>query len=188
MTAQSKPPVLYLPNFIAGQEATVLFDKLVASIPWEQKTITFYGKVRPVPRLTCWFGDVAYSYSGIVNLPQAWTADLDSLRTAAETVSGASFNSCLANLYRCGNDSVGWHADDEVELGPRPTIASVSLGAVRTFRLRHVASGATYDYELASGSLLVMHGSCQADWVHCVPKRARVAEPRINLTFRRFLT
>jgi alkylated DNA repair dioxygenase AlkB len=103
-----------------------------------------------------------------------------------EERTAVSYNSCLANLYRDGNDSVSWHADDETELGPNPTIASLSFGAPRIFKLKHRASGATFDYELLPGSLLVMYGRCQDDWVHAIPKRARVAGPRINLTFRRF--
>src|SRR5262245_31463674 len=112
------PPVHYFPNFIRQSDANDLFDRLVATIPWEQKEITLYGRAKPVPRRTCWFGDVAYSYSGIVNRPQPWTLELLALRRLVEHETAAPYNSCLANLYRDGNDSVGWHADNELELGP----------------------------------------------------------------------
>lgn len=188
MTKVVEPPVLYVPAFIRRNEAAELFDELIASIPWEQKTITLYGKARPVPRLTCWFGDAPYSYSGIVNCPQPWTSQLLALRRLVEESTAASFNSCLANLYRDGKDSVGWHADNEIELGPAPTIASMSLGAPRIFKLKHIATGTTVTYDLLPGSLLVMYGACQTDWLHAVPKRTRVAGGRINLTFRKFNT
>lgn len=186
MTSRAEPPAVYFPTFIPAHEASQLFDRLAETIPWEQKEITLYGKARPVPRQTCWFGDSAYSYSGIINRPRPWTDELLLLRGLIEEKTAASYNSCLANLYRDGNDSVGWHSDNEVELGPTPTIASLSLGAPRVFKLRHVATGITFDYELLPGSLLIMYGSCQTDWLHAVPKRTRVAGPRINLTFRKF--
>lgn len=189
---QCVPPVSYLPTFLNEDEARPLFDSLLASIPWESKTIQMYGKTVAVPRLTCWFGCTSYKYSGIVNHPQPWNDILIDLRHCIERECGANFNSCLANLYRNGYDSVGWHADDEVELGPRPVIASLSLGAVRTFKLRHVASGHTVDYILPSGSLLIMRDTCQTEWVHALPKRVgskyeKIMGARINLTFRTFM-
>lgn len=186
MNTLLEPPVLWFPTFIPSNEARRLFDRLARTIPWEQKEIALYGKTRPVPRLTCWFGDAEYSYSGIVNSPQPWTDELVALLELIEEKTASNYNSCLANLYRDGNDRVGWHSDNEVELGPTPTIASLSVGAPRIFKLKHVGTGTTVDHELLPGSLLVMYGRCQTEWLHSVPKRARVAGPRINLTFRKF--
>lgn len=188
MNTALEPPVRYVPGFIAADEASRLFDELARAIPWEQQQIVLFGKARAVPRLTCWFGESAYTYSGIVNRPRPWTRELLAVRELVEEQADLSFNSCLANLYRDGGDSIGWHADDEVELGPTPTIASVSVGAPRIFKLKHRASGVTLEHELLPGSLLVMYGPCQTDWLHAVPKRARVSGPRINLTFRNFTT
>lgn len=186
MTATRQPPVQYMESFVAPDEAEQLFDLLYTTVPWEQKHITMFGKTLPVPRETCWFGETGYAYSGIRNDPHPWTAELLCLREEIEKQTGGSYNSCLANLYRDGSHKVDWHADNEPGLGPTPMIASLSLGATRTFKLRHVETKTTFDYELHSGSLLVMYGSCQTEWLHAVPRRSRVDQPRINLTFRSF--
>jgi alkylated DNA repair dioxygenase AlkB len=142
------------------------------------------------PRLTAWYGDATarYSYSGLDLTPQPWTPALLALRTQVEQATGVTFNSVLLNLYRTGQDSMGWHADDEPELGPEPVIASISLGATRRFRLRPRHSQqlphAPLGLDLPSGSLLVMRGTTQQHWQHAVPKTARPVGPRLNLTFR----
>ena len=171
MTPPRAVPVRYVANFLSSHEARETHAQLTRTIPWEQKSLTIFGTSRLVPRLTCWFGDTTYTYSGVSNVPRAWTTELAAVRSAVEAEVGSGFNSCLANLYRDGSDSVGWHADNEPELGPRPIIASVSLGTARAFKLRHVESGVTHTLELAAGSLLVMQETCQVEWVHCVPKR-----------------
>ena len=179
-----EPPVRYIEDFLQSSLAAELYKRLVEELPWEQRTITMFGRTSDVPRLTCWLGDAAYTYSGITNHPNPFTSDLDLLRRRCEEVVGARFNSCLCNLYRDGNDSMDWHSDDEPELGDRPVIASVSLGASRTFRMRHKATRETRNIELAGGSLLIMDGDCQLEWEHSLPKRKRVHDARINLTFR----
>lgn len=147
-----------------------------------------YGRELLSPRLTAWYGDPGgeYSYSGVSHTPLAWTAPLLRLKHQVELATEAKFNSALLNLYRDGNDSVAWHSDDERELGPRPQIASLSLGAQRTFSLKHKARRdlPRVDLELTHGSLLWMGGTCQQHWLHQIPKRKRVTEPRINVTFR----
>ena len=152
---------------------------------WQQRTFAMYGREVKQPRLTAWWGDAgaSYAYSGIVNEPQPWPMWLDDVRRRVAEATGARYNSCLGNLYRDGNDSVALHADDEPELGPEPTIASLSLGASRRFQLRHAAA-APIDLTLDDGDLLVMSGPMQREWKHAVPKMARVTEPRVNLTFR----
>ncbi len=165
----------------------LLAQTLTREIAWKQESIRLFGRERAMPRLTAWYGDpdATYTYSGLRNEPAPWTADLLDLRCRVEDAAGARFNGVLLNCYRSGSDSMGWHADDEGELGPQPTIAAVSLGAVRRFRLRHRTDPSrTVEQALEPGSLLVMSGRSQECWLHAVPKQSSVREPRINLTFR----
>src|SRR5262249_13523909 len=138
-----------------------------------------------------WYGDrgASYVYSGLRNEPQPWTPALSELRAGVEASAAHTFNSVLLNYYRDGNDSMGWHRDNEPELGPRPLIASVTLGATRRFRFREVRPAVagnrkTHEIELTHGSLLVMRGETQSAWEHGIPKVRDLTDPRINLTFR----
>lgn len=166
-------------------ERLVLLSRLRDLSCWQQRVFEFAGKRVMQPRLTAWWGDpgASYVYSGIRNEPQSWPAWIRDLRDRIADATGARFNSCLGNLYRDGRDSVVLHADDEPELGPEPTIASLSLGASRRFQLRH-PTAAPIDMTLDDGDLLVMSGPMQCAWTHGVPKMARVDGPRVNLTFR----
>jgi alkylated DNA repair dioxygenase AlkB len=117
--------------------------------------------------------------------PLPWLHPLHELRRLVSKAAGCNFNSVLVNLYRDGNDSMGWHSDNEPELGAAPVIASISLGATRDFHVRsRRGAGDVQSIPLTHGSLLVMHGSSQSEWQHALPRRKRVTEPRINLTFR----
>ena len=185
--------LLFDPHFLPLAEAEVLFAQLSAEVAWEQRCIRIYGKEMPQPRLTAWYGDPAarYSYSGLVWEPRPWTPALLALRQRLEAATGHRFNSVLLNHYRHGRDSMGWHADDEPELGPTPAIASLSLGATRRFRLRarRVPTGPAetpppLGLDLPGGSLLLMRGLTQQHWQHALPKTARPVGPRLNLTFR----
>lgn len=176
--------LFYLPALPLPLPAADLMDRLVADIDWRAETVTVFGRRHLQPRLTAWHGDKAYRYSGLSLAPQPWTPLLSGVRLAVEQASGTSFNSVLLNYYRNERDSMGMHADDEPELGPDPVIASLSLGAVRTFSLRHRRSGQVLRLPLASGSLLVMAGSLQANWLHGIARSTRPAGPRLNLTFR----
>ena len=176
----------------AGEGAPVdgmaLFEALRDGLPWERHRITVYGRTLDAPRLSCWIGDVAYRYSGTQFDPIPWPAVLVPIRARLQRELGAlfgdaSFNSVLANLYRDGADRLGFHRDNEPELGARPLIASVSLGATRRFRFKGRAASVGVD--LTHGSLLVMAGATQQHWLHAVPPTARAVGPRINLTFRR---
>ena len=176
-------------DFMPAGEADTLLRTLTDTVPWEQRSITLFGQRHPQPRLTAWYGDAgsAYTYSGLRWEPLPWLPVLATLRARLEAACDAHFNSVLLNLYRDGQDSMGYHADDEPELGPAPTIASLSLGATRRFRLRPRAGlGAPpLGLDLTNGSLLLMRGQTQQHWQHAIPKTARPAGPRINLTFRR---
>ncbi len=174
--------VAYHPGWVGDHEA--LLGRLEQSLPWEQKDITLFGRTVATPRLTCWFGDVAYVYSGVENRPRPLPPELALLRDRLSELTGVALNSCLANLYRDGTDSMGFHSDDEPELGDRPTICSVSLGARRTFTLRHQASRERWTWPLGEGDLLIMSAESQSDYRHAVPKTTRPLGPRINLTFR----
>src|ERR1700719_4267693 len=157
---------------------------LIDTIPWQVETARIFGREMPIPRMTAWFGDGAYSYSGILHLPAPFPAIIEHLRERAEALSGASFNVAVANLYRSGRDSVGWHSDNEAGLGNRPTIASLSLGGERRFQFRHRETKQTITLGLRMGHWLIMAGETQRFWVHQVPKAAAPAAPRVNLSFR----
>jgi len=185
--------VLLDAHFLSSAEAEALLTELTATTPWRQEPIKLFGKEVMQPRLTSWHGDLgaSYRYSGLLLDPQPWTPALQVLLRQVEAAAGCSFNSVLLNLYRTGQDSMGWHADDEPELGPAPVIASVSLGASRNFRLKprnpqHTAHS-PLTLTLNSGSLLLMRGTTQQHWVHAVPKTALAVTPRLNLTFRRVI-
>jgi alkylated DNA repair dioxygenase AlkB len=178
--------VTYDWDFIDTATADELLRELLGVVPWKQEHLRLYGRAIPFPRLTAWYGDpgAVYTYSGIVNEPRAWTAGLARLRDRLHVALGVRFNSALLNLYRTGSDGMGWHADDEPELGEGPVIASISLGATRRFELRRLPKGDTRGLALEHGSLLVMSGETQRCWKHQVPKETTVRAPRVNLTFR----
>jgi alkylated DNA repair dioxygenase AlkB len=160
---------------------------LIGTMPWQVETARIFGRELAVPRMTAWFGDAAYRYSGILHQPAPLPTIVQCLRERAEALSGASFNSVLLNLYRTGRDSVGWHSDHEAGLGDCPTIASLSLGGARRFQFRHRRTKETITLELKSGDWLMMRGTTQRFWLHQVPKTASPVDPRINLTFRRMI-
>lgn len=177
----------YYPHFFPVQEADALLQQLLSDIGWKQESMMMYGKKVLFPRLMAWYGDAgsAYAFSGTTYSPQPWTAPLRQIRQRVEPVAGEAFNSVLLNLYRNGKDAMGWHADDEPELGINPVIASVNLGAARRFMLRYKQDHQLkYELELQHGSLLIMKGTLQHYWQHQVPKTAVVLPSRINLTFR----
>jgi alkylated DNA repair dioxygenase AlkB len=176
--------VAFDPDWLGAGEAWALFEALHAQLPWERHRITVYGRTLDAPRLSCWIGDAAYTYSGTRFDPHPWPGALADVRARLERELRAGFNSVLANLYRDGRDRLGFHRDNEPELGPEPVIASLSLGATRRFRLRNSASKASLGLDLTHGSLLVMSGATQRNYQHAVPDTARAVSPRINLTFR----
>lgn len=161
-----------------------LLATLVDELDWEQKHLVMFGREVAEPRLSAWYGDEAYTYSGITLEPRPFTPTLERLKAICEHEAGTPFNSVLVNLYRNGDDSMGWHADDEPELGTEPVIASLSLGATRRFKFRHRRTREVIEHDLTGGSLLVMSGASQSGWMHSIPKQKRVIDARVNLTFR----
>lgn len=177
------------PEFIGQDEAAGLHQQLRREIPWEQHRVRIFGRELPAPRLSCWVGDACavYRYSGMRFAPNPWTPTLSTLRARLSDLLGTRFNSVLANRYRNGADGMGWHADNEPELGPQPLIASLSFGAPRRFLLRTQDRSQRAELLLGHGSLLVMEGDMQARTQHSLPKTARPIGERINLTFRQIL-
>jgi alkylated DNA repair dioxygenase AlkB len=168
-------------------DADALLDALRGEIPWERHRLRLFGREVASPRLSCWIGDAgaAYTYSRTRFEPHPWTSTLASLREDLATRFGLRFNSVLANLYRDGRDSMGWHSDDEPELGVQPVIASLSFGAERRFRFRsRTTRRVALSIDLAHGSLLLMRGATQRSYQHDLPKTARAVGERVNLTFR----
>ena len=184
--------IYYLGDLGMATEPDVAMRRLIAETPWRQDDIVVWGKTYAQPRLVAWYGDPEsyYTYSGISLSPMPWTALLSEIRERIEKVTEASFNSVLLNYYRDNRDSMGFHSDDEPELGPRPAIASLSLGEERTFVMKHKANKAakTVRLNLASGSLLLMKGDTQTYWKHGIAKEAAPCGPRVNLTFRKIIS
>jgi len=176
-------------SFFDESTADQAFAHLEQGLAWRQDTIKIAGKPVPIPRLQAWYGETGteYTYSGLKLTPEPWANTLLEIKSQVEPKAGISFNSMLANLYRDGRDSVGWHSDDEKELGNNPVIASVSFGATRNFVLKHrkLRQLEKISLPLEHGDLLVMDGPTQHHWVHQIPKTRKPVRPRINLTFRR---
>jgi alkylated DNA repair dioxygenase AlkB len=168
-----------------------LLEELVERTPWRQEHVTLWGRTCPQPRLVAFYGEdgLQYTYSGVTLAALPWTSRLRDLKRDVERICGYSFNTVLLNYYRDHRDSMGFHADDEPELGPRPVIASVSLGEERRFVMKHRHRDDVDDVrlDLPSGSLLLMSGDTQSNWKHGVRKTATPCGPRVNLTFRTIL-
>lgn len=167
-----------------------LMNRLIADLEWEQPEIRLFGRWHRIPRLQHWCADegVVYRYSGRTLPAAPWSSELDWLRHLTEQLTGLSFNSVLVNLYRDGDDAMGWHADDEVELGAEPWIASWSFGASRDFCLRRKGGSVTgHRITLEDSTLLLMSPAIQHRWQHALPRRKRIDQPRLNLTFRRVI-
>ena len=170
-----------------GLDVLQLRNALGREVPWEQPLVRVYGRQHPTPRLCCWVADpgCSYRYSGHQSPIHPWTPNLSALRELLHEQLGVRFNSLLLNRYRNGADRMGWHADDEPELGREPLIVSVSLGASRAFQLRRRDDPSVRrELHLHHGDVVVMHGLTQALWLHQVPKTSRYVGPRVNLTFR----
>ncbi|MBX2867911.1 MAG: alpha-ketoglutarate-dependent dioxygenase AlkB [Acidiferrobacterales bacterium] len=179
---------LYEP-FLHSSQADYLYTQLSDYVDWTQPEITLYGRKVKSPRLAAWYGDddAIYRYSGLTNYPSPWTPELLEVKNQIQLFLGAKFNSVLLNLYRSGEDAMGWHSDNEKELGDTPVIASLSLGATRRFLFRRRDAqprGGSTGLNLRHGSLLVMAGNTQRNWQHSISRTKKPTEPRINLTFR----
>ena len=179
----------YYPNFLDPVAALHLFEQLLTQKTFQQNEIVLFGKKIKVPRLEAYYAlnGEQYGYSGQELKPEKFPTFLNELRRSVERCTGHAYNALLINYYRDGQDSNGWHADNEKTLGKNPSIASLSLGAERNFELRHLENKKKIKLNLTHGSLLHMHGALQHHWKHQLPKVKNLSEARINLTFRLIL-
>lgn len=176
----------YFGKILSEKESSFFFTKLLDEIEWKQDEVMMFGKRIVTRRMTGWYADeeFIYTYSKISRKAKVWTPQLHNLKSKVEEVTKMKFNSCLLNRYPTGEEGMSWHSDAEAELGKNPVIASVSLGAQRRFVLKNKTSAEKVALELEDGSLLLMQGTTQKNWLHSLPKSKKVQEPRINLTFR----
>ncbi len=173
-------------DWLAEPEACVLLQQLQQELSWAQDSIVLFGKAVKIPRRQVWMGDAhcSYRYSGSTFPPQPWHPLVQELAHRVSAFLQQPFNCVLLNLYANGQQHMGWHADNEAELGDDPAIASLSLGATRRFDLKHRRHGWQLHLALTPGSLLLMADGCQQHWLHALPKQSRVTDSRLNLTFR----
>lgn len=188
----NQPPVQYWPGFFPATQADRFLAESLA-LEWQHNTITMLGKPQLLPRLETMFGDTEdfhYVYSKSVELrAQPWPPFLAEMRSRVEDQTGYRYQVVIGNQYRSGEDSIGYHADDEPTLGPTPAIASISLGATRVFRLKRKEKGSqSVSFRLGHGDLLLMLPGCQENWVHAIPKTTQCRTTRINWTFRPYKT
>ena len=176
--------LFFLPQLALPLANDEILQRLLAEIVWREESIFIWGKLQKQPRLSAWYGDARYTYSGRTFHPLPFTPLLLEIKRAVEQATGRRFNSVLLNQYRNERDSMGFHSDDETELGPEPAIASVTFGATRTFILKHKTLPKTVKLDLTDGSLLLMAGTLQRHWRHGINKETRPRGLRINLTFR----
>lgn len=179
----------YYPNFLSSEQADNFFMQLQKEVSWQQDSITLFGKTHLQPRLTALYGNNGkpYSYSNIIMHPKNFSSLLTHIKEEIETLCNENFTTVLLNLYRDGNDSNGWHADNEKELGRNPIIASLSLGEERVFHIKHNTKDEKFKLNLENGSLLLMKEGSQVHYKHQIPKSQTSKKPRINLTFRTIL-
>jgi len=181
--------IIYYGKVMDKDEADAYLENLLDTIEWKNDEAIIFGRHIITKRKVAWYGDDGYSYkySGTTKQALSWTPELLELKKLTEQITGEVFNSCLLNLYHDGNEGMAWHSDDEKSLGKDSAIASLSFGAERKFSLKHRISKETHSVLLENGSLLIMKGATQSNWLHSLPKSKRIAEPRVNLTFRRMI-
>lgn len=177
---------IYFGAIMTMEEMTSFYTKLFNNIAWEQDQIIMFGKAITTKRKVAFYADnnIDYTYSNVKKKGLSWTPELLQIKSLIESLTGASYNACLLNLYHNGDEGMGWHSDDEKEIIPNSSIASLSIGAERKFAFKHKLTKETTNLLLENGSLLEMKGPIQQYWWHSLPKTKKVQAPRINLTFR----
>jgi alkylated DNA repair dioxygenase AlkB len=182
--------VNYYGPILSKKEADHYFDHLLKDIRWKNDRAIIFGKEIITKRKVAWYGDepFSYTYSNTTKMALPWTVELHALKGIIEEKSGETFNSCLLNLYHDGSEGMAWHSDGEKDLKKNGAIASVSFGAERKFAFKHKGTKETVSLDLQHGSLLIMAGTTQTNWVHRLPPTKKVQHPRINLTFRTIVT
>ena len=178
--------VNYYGNILKQSEAPYYYDVLLKTIEWKNDEAVIFNKHIITKRKAAWYGDsnYAYTYSNTTKYALPWTEELLELKILTEKITQATFNSCLLNLYHNGNEGMAWHSDDEKTLEKNGTIASLSFGAERKFSFKHKQTKETISLLLENGSLLMMKGATQTNWLHRLPPTSKIHTPRVNLTFR----
>ena len=178
---------IYHGNIVNAEDLTTIFTKLFNNIAWQQDQIIMFGKPITTKRKVAFYADhnIDYTYSNVKKKGLSWTPELLQIKSLVESHTGALYNACLLNLYHNGEEGMGWHSDDEKEIIPNSSIASLSIGAERKFAFKHKLTKETTNLLLENGSLLEMKGPIQQYWWHSLPKTKKIQVPRINLTFRR---
>ena len=178
--------VIYKGSVFNRKQTTSYYQNLLHHIPWQNDEAIIFGKHHITKRKVAWYGDKAYSYtySGVTKQAHLWTPELLQLKQKVEEISSTTYNSCLLNLYHDGAEGMGWHSDAEKTLLENGTIASITFGAERKFSFKHKVTKQRVDILLENGSLLLMKGTTQKNWLHRLPPTKKVFSPRINLTFR----
>lgn len=177
---------LYFGKVFNKNETSIYFDKLISEIKWENDEVIIFGKHLITSRKVAWYGDreYEYKYSNITKRAKIFNRILIELKSKVEEITNATYNSCLLNLYHNGNEGMSWHTDNETYLKPNGSIASLSFGVDRFFSFKHKNTKQTIKILLENGSLLLMKGQTQTNWLHSLPKSKLITNPRINLTFR----
>lgn len=176
----------YFGIIVNAEQKHNYFNELLNKIEWTNEKLVMFGKEITTKRKVAFYGDslMSYTYSNKTKQALTWTPLLMEIKQLATSYTGSNYNACLLNLYHDGEEGMGWHSDDEKEIIPNSSIASLSFGAERKFAIKHRATKETHSILLESGSLFEMLGSFQKHWLHSMPKSKKIITPRINLTFR----
>ena len=176
----------YYGKVMTTSEANTYYNLLLKNINWKNDVALYHGRHIVTKRKVAWYGDQGflYTYSNTTKQALPWTNELIDLKRKTELITNSQFNSCLLNLYHDGNEGMTWHSDDEKSMGKNTVIASLSFGAERKFSFKHRRTRQTISLLLENGSLLVMRGNTQSNWLHSLPLSSKINHPRINLTFR----
>ena len=181
---------LYYEKIVKDEQLEQFYEALLNNIQWENERVIMFGKEIITKRKVAFFSDpsISYRYASKTKIGMPWTSTLITIKNIVESITKESYNACLLNLYHNGEESMGWHSDNEKEIIVNSSIASLSLGANRKFSFKHKVSKETVSIELENGSLLEMKGSVQTHWWHALIKSKKVTDARINLTFRQMHT
>lgn len=181
---------IYFGKIISEEQINVFYEELINKIDWKNEVVVMFGKEITTKRKVAFYSDpnIQYRYSQRTKKGLTWIPLLLQIKSIVESFTHTQYNACLLNLYHNGNEAMGWHADNEVEIKPNSSIASISLGATRKFSFKNKITKETTSLLLENGSLLEMKGTLQNHWLHCLPKSTKITTPRINLTFRQMIT